>query len=385
MYKFIPNFFLLLFLFTNTLFIVAQTPDIFVSNFQNAAISRFDGETGAFEGNFVAPGSGGLIRPQKVFFHPHTQHLLVTGFLNNAIKMYDGETGDFLGDFSTGYTLDSPTKMILGPDSLLYVSQWDGKVVRFNLDGSFADEFTDINIPAGLGMTWDVAGNLYVAGWGTDGFDGKVHRFDAQGNSLGVFIDSDQLDGPVGIWQEDTGDFLVVDWRKGAVLRFDDNGTFIETFIQVSEAIEGHAFDPDGNIYLCNVQVNKVTRYQEDGIFNDTFISETGLAGPNDIEFGPMVVTSATKEPDASKVFDLQVAPNPFVQQLTIQFKLPISEQVRLEILDEKGNIIAFLKNEKMSVGKHEVIWNRANLPSGIYMVLLKIGKELVTKRLVGF
>ena len=62
----------------------------------------------------------------------------MTGIGNNAIRRYDPQTGDFMGDFSSGYSLAEPTKMAIGPDSLLYVSQWgddQSKVARFDLDG----------------------------------------------------------------------------------------------------------------------------------------------------------------------------------------------------------------------------------------------------------
>ena len=227
----IGKYFLIWFLFLPFRNLVAQSPDLFLTSFQNDAISRFNTETGTFLGYFVSPGAGGLDRPQDVFFHPVSGHLLVTGFLNNQIKMYDGQNGNFLSNFSSGYSLNNPTKMILGPDSLLYVSQWDGRVVRFTLEGNFVDEFTSINIPAGLGMTWDEDDNLYVTSWGNDGFDGQVYKFDMQGDSQGAFINSAMLDGPVGIWRDESGDFFVVDWRLGSVLQFDSNDKFEVIFI----------------------------------------------------------------------------------------------------------------------------------------------------------
>ena len=90
---------------------------------------------------------------RKTFFHPDGS-VLVTGFGNTTIKRYDGETGAFLGDFSSGYALATPSKMSIGPDSLIYVTQWDAvqnNIVRFDLDGNFVDEFTTEGAPNGLG------------------------------------------------------------------------------------------------------------------------------------------------------------------------------------------------------------------------------------------
>ncbi len=357
----------------------SQTPDLYTTSFQNDAVGRYDGETGAYKGYFVSPGSGGLDRPQKVFFHPTNGNLLVTGFLNTQIKMYNGETGAFIGNFSSGYSLASPTKMILGRDSLLYVSQWGGKVVRFTLNGSFVDEFTSINIPAGLGMIWDDDDNLYVTSWGSDGFDGRVYKFDSQGNSLGTFISSSQLDGPVGVWRDDAGDFYVVDWRKGSVLRFDSNGAFKGTFISGTERTEGHAFGADGSIYLCNVQVNKVVRYNSNGSFDKVFI-DNNLAGPNSITFGP--VMTPTENPVFSNSIHINVFPNPVVKKATIQFELPSSEFVNLKIVNEAGQAVDYLKKASLSAGKHQVDWDASHFSSGIYFLHLEVRDEVFTERL---
>ena len=47
---------------------------------------------------------GGLNGTEDILFHPDGS-VLVTGFGNTTIKRYDGETGAFLGDFSSGYAL----------------------------------------------------------------------------------------------------------------------------------------------------------------------------------------------------------------------------------------------------------------------------------------
>ena len=99
----------------------AQTPDIFTSSFMNDAVVRFDGETGAFLGNFVSPGSGGLGRPQQVYFHPNTGDLIVVGILNSQLKKYDGETGAYLGNFTSGYTLNKA-----------YLTESNGVVCEFS-------------------------------------------------------------------------------------------------------------------------------------------------------------------------------------------------------------------------------------------------------------
>ena len=362
---------------------LAQSRDFFTTSFQNDAIGRYDGSSGAFKGYFVSQGSGGLDQPQKILFHPQTDHMLVTGFFNNSIKAYDGNTGAYLGDFSSGYSLSSPTKMILGHDDLLYVSQWGGKIVRFDLSGVFVDEFSSISIPAGLGMEWDDAGNLYVASWGTDGFDGQVYKFDSLGNSLGTFINSSELDGPVGIWREEAGDFLVVDWRKGSVLRFDSSGAFKGTFISGNERIEGHAFGTDGSIYLCNVQIDQVKRYDASGNFLSTFIDDSNLAGANDIVLEPETASTSNDPLAGQKRIQLQLVPSPFREALGIHLELPVRTTTSITITDVLGRRHKTLKEGMLPVGAQQFVWEATDAPAGVYFVLVQAGEQRVVQRVI--
>jgi DNA-binding beta-propeller fold protein YncE len=88
----------------------------------NSTIHRFDGVTGAFLGEFVNRGQGGLYNAGDLVFGPdgnlyvanHTDVFPDVPFSSNSIKRYDGRTGAFLGDFvlpgSGG--LGSPTALL---------------------------------------------------------------------------------------------------------------------------------------------------------------------------------------------------------------------------------------------------------------------------------
>ncbi len=70
--------------------------------------------------------------------------------------------------------------MKIGADSLLYVLQWsgNGKVRRYELDGTFVDDFTSVGVTQSIGIDWDNDGNLYVSSYGGD----NVRKFDTNGN-----------------------------------------------------------------------------------------------------------------------------------------------------------------------------------------------------------
>ncbi len=221
----------------------AQTQiEVFVNSRGTNAIKKYD-ENGNYLGNFIAPNYGGLIAPEDILFHPDGT-MLVTGAGNTTIKRYDGQTGQYLGNFSSGYSLEIPSKMSIGWDSLLYVTQWgttQNKVVRFDLDGNFVDEFTKTPAPNGLGHLWDANKNFYISIYG-NGANGTIQKFDSLGNSLGTFINSSILQGPTDIWFDTNGDMLVEDWTVGRVLRYNSSGQYLGIFVNGLTNPEGMAF-----------------------------------------------------------------------------------------------------------------------------------------------
>ncbi len=59
--------------------------------------------------------------------------------------------------------------------------------------------------------------------------------------------------------------------------------------------------------------------------------------------------------------------PNPFNATTAIRFELPAGDNVKLDILDAAGRVVAILANGICDVGTHEVIWDGKEAASGIY------------------
>ena len=75
--------------------------------------------------------------------------------------------------------------------------------------------------------------------------------------------------------------------------------------------------------------------------------------------------------------------PNPFNPNTKIKYSVPQSSNVVIKIFDVLGNEIETLVNEEKPVGRYEVIFNAARLPSGVYFYRLKAGKFVETKKMV--
>ena len=72
--------------------------DIYVADYDNNRVVRYDSATGQCMGAFVAPNSGGLTYPSGLAFGPDGS-LFVTSTFDGKIRRYDGSTGAFLDVF----------------------------------------------------------------------------------------------------------------------------------------------------------------------------------------------------------------------------------------------------------------------------------------------
>jgi DNA-binding beta-propeller fold protein YncE len=184
-----------------------------------ARVARFHGFTGAYLDDFVPFGSGGLNRAAGLVFGPSLQNhrqldLYVTSGLTRNVLRYDGTTGAFLGDFvaSGSGGLGYPVALSFGPDGNLYVaagaldSNEPAAVFRYqgpsgDTPGAFVDLFVSpgsggLQFPFGLIFGPDCNGdghpdlyvtNSEVTGGALPAKRATVKRYDGL---TGVFIDT---------------------------------------------------------------------------------------------------------------------------------------------------------------------------------------------------
>jgi len=80
--------------------------------------------------------------------------------------------------------------------------------------------------------------------------------------------------------------------------------------------------------------------------------------------------------------------PNPFNPNTVIRFYLPRREFVSLEIFSVKGELVKVLVNRICDEGKYSFVWNGLSergekVSSGIYFYRLRVGKSVITKKMV--
>ncbi len=73
--------------------------------------------------------------------------------------------------------------------------------------------------------------------------------------------------------------------------------------------------------------------------------------------------------------------PNPFNPITTINYQLPTTNYIELNIYNQLGQKVATLVSEKKSAGKYQVQWNASEYASGIYYYRLKTGSGFINTR----
>jgi hypothetical protein len=75
--------------------------------------------------------------------------------------------------------------------------------------------------------------------------------------------------------------------------------------------------------------------------------------------------------------------PNPFNPETTIEFSLPMTQQVTLKIYDVQGREIYTLVNATLPAGTHKINFAAPELPSGVYFYTINTEKLTETKKLL--
>jgi len=75
--------------------------------------------------------------------------------------------------------------------------------------------------------------------------------------------------------------------------------------------------------------------------------------------------------------------PNPFNAQTVIQYQLPVTSSVKLEVYNLLGSKVATLVNGEQEAGYKSVTWDASEVSSGIYFYKLSAGDYTETKRMM--
>jgi len=76
--------------------------------------------------------------------------------------------------------------------------------------------------------------------------------------------------------------------------------------------------------------------------------------------------------------------PNPFNPSITIPYFSHISQNLSINIINLKGELIDSIIEQKLiNIGYHEVVWNANNIPSGIYFINYETQNSIQTQKII--
>ncbi|NBC17997.1 MAG: T9SS type A sorting domain-containing protein [Bacteroidetes bacterium] len=126
--------------------------------------------------------------------------------------------------------------------------------------------------------------------------------------------------------------------------------------------------------------VTEATLYHR-AIASDGMAETAGPAAEVRLVRGALVDADANDWPEA---FALAANyPNPFNPQTTIRYALPQAAEVRLVVYDVLGREVAVLVDGMRPAGRHQAVFEAANLPSGVYLYRLDADSFTQTRRML--
>ncbi|MEZ6122627.1 MAG: DUF2341 domain-containing protein [Planctomycetaceae bacterium] len=276
--------------------------DVYVTSHGSNQLFRIDGNSGAVVSSSVASAS-----PVAVVLGPDGL-LYVSEYGTHDIDRYNLQTGQYVDTFvySGSGGLNLTSRMAFGPDGNLYVSsEGTGEILKFSgADGRFLSVFTD-TAASGIGqpdaILFGPNGDLYVG----SATDGSIRRFDgATGASLGVFATfgtPTHLDlhfGPNGnLYASSTTLNVIREFQAstGAMV-----GDVVTAGSGGMVTIGGFQWTPDGNLLAVDFNGNRVLKYSASGTFLGEFVgTAAGMSFPLNVLFTPSVQVTVNAAPVA--------------------------------------------------------------------------------------
>lgn len=147
---------------------------------------------------------------------------------------------------------------------------------------------------------------------------------------------------------------------------------FIEPYLHIDKSIATH-LESGGN--PIGGYVNDFDYQLRSIVTPDIGADEfDGIQPPSDVKDETIIASEFTLE---------QNYPNPFNPTTTIGFGIQDRSNVKITILNAIGEEVTVILNEEREEGYHQVEFNAASLPSGVYFYQLKAGEFIQTKKML--
>ena len=284
--------------------------------------------------------------------------------------------GDMYRSFDGGGTWQRAKQLPMGSADTPWSLEADPTIPGKLYAGTFGDS---LYVTSNFGETWtkpdgNGLGNGHIFDIEFDPISGNLFV----GTALGVYYSADEGDNWNGL-----------------------NSSFPEP--TVPPEVRHISFDENGVLYAgtwgqgvwvsTNWQATPLADFAlKAGEITDLAISDGGVyvltSGAEMIRFDALSYSSSVDTED--EVAELPTAyaleqnyPNPFNPVTSIAFSLPATQDVNLAVFDVLGRQVATLVSGPLAAGAHQVQFNAASLPSGMYLYRLTTPAGSVSKKMV--
>ena len=147
------------------------------------------------------------------------------------------------------------------------------------------------------------------------------------------------------------------------------------SFIDLSELVNDGWIIEDWNWNFGDGNTSNVPSpthtYSENGTYTVSLTITTDTGFESDAYIDNIVINSLYVDDSAmpNEIEIYQNYPNPFNPSTTIDYFVPNSDIVNINVYDIYGNMVDQISSNYKTSGYHSVVWNPGNLSSGIYFI----------------
>ena len=341
----------------------------------------------------------------RLLLDPATEELYVSNFDDDTVQRFDTRTDSVVATFHVG---DGPQAMaIVGP--IMATDPWADEVVDFRPGtpwSGFGYDFFPDNV---LGPpTPSAAVGPYTPANSED----EILSLGDSGQVTLKFTDNVVVNGPgpdftvfenvfINLW---TGEPFV----EAATVSVSQDGEQWYTFPFDTTTLEGLAgvhpvrctlcptnpdssggdpFDLDavGLEWIRYVRLTDLGSFWKEGPYNGDFDLDAVVA----VHSAPSEPSRVASPSGADVPEDFQVSacyPNPFNPSTSIRLRLGVPQQVRVVVVDAMGRVVRALVRKRLSPGVHVVRWDGRTddgspVSSGLYLIRVQAGDKTVVRK----